>query len=307
MSGQKLPVHIAISAREGPPASMGWEMSPRNVRPASPAADRLASRLAIELGRALREERVRRGLVLADVARRARTTVTTVQRLEAGGRGSLGAYARIATALGMTPDFSMTTRRAAHTERDADPVHAAMGEALAAHLRERGWEVRLDEPYQHYQFAGRADVVALDRERRVLLHVEDRTRFPDVQAFAGAFNAKRAYLAPDLARRLGIPGGFRSVTHVVAALWSSEVLHIVRLRQASFAAVCPDSDDAFARWWDGQDPVTGAWSSFILFDPLPGTRRSRRRWVGLEAVPRAEPRYRGYADALDRLRAAGRA
>jgi hypothetical protein len=206
----------------------------------------------------------------------------------------------------MMPSFSMSTPRVA-ADRAADPVHASMGEALAAHLRGRRREVRMDEPYQHYQFAGRADVVALDRERRALLHIEDRTRFPDLQAFAGTFNAKRAYLAPDLARRLGIAGGFRSVTHVVAALWSSEVLHVVRLRQASFVAVCPDPFDAFARWWEGQEPVTGAWSCFIHFDPLPGKRSSRRRWVGLDGVPRVEPRDRGYTDALERLRAAGRA
>ena len=123
-------------------------------------------------------------------------------------------------------------------------MHAAMGEAEASHLRSRGHEVLLDEPYQHYQFAGRADVLAIDRQRKALLHIENRTRFPDLQAFAGSYNAKRAYLAPDLARRLGVDGGFRSVTHVVAGLWSSEVLHVVRLRPASFAAVCPDPTHA---------------------------------------------------------------
>jgi hypothetical protein len=81
-----------------------------------------------------------------------------------------------------------------------------------------------------------------------MLHVENRTRFPDLQGFAGSYDTKRAYLAPDLARRLGIEGGFRSVTHVVAALWSSEVLHALRLRTASFAAICPGSGDAFAAW-----------------------------------------------------------
>ena len=140
-----------------------------------------------------------------------------------------------------------------------------------------------------------------------MLHIENRTRFPDLQAFAGGYNAKRAYLAADLAGRLGIRGGFRSVTHVVAALWSSEVLHVVRLRQASFTALCPDPVDAFAAWWDGLEPIEGQSSAFVLFDPLPGRRRSRRRWVGLEDVPRVEPRYRGYAHALDLLRAAGRA
>src|SRR2546423_614135 len=33
-----------------------------------------------------------------------------------------------------------------------DIVHAAMGELEARHLRKLGLVVRLDEPYQHYQF-----------------------------------------------------------------------------------------------------------------------------------------------------------
>jgi transcriptional regulator with XRE-family HTH domain len=270
-----------------------------------PAAERLAARIALELGIELRDERIRRGWSLREVARRARTTVSTVHRLEAGVGGSLDAYTRVAVALGLTPEFTMTPRRAGLAARPTDPVHAAMGEVEASHLRGRDHAVLLDEPYQHYQFAGRADVVAIDRERRALLHIENRTRFPDLQAFAGAYNAKRAYLASDLARRLGIPDVFRSVTHVVAALWSSEVLHAVRLRTATFEALCPGPADAFASWWDSTGLPTGEVSTFVLFDPLPGERRSRRRWVGLEAVPHVEPRFRGYPDALERLRAAG--
>lgn len=213
----------------------------------------------------------------------------------------------VAVALGLNPDFSLDARRPSGTQRALDPIHAAMGEAEAAHLRALGWEVLLDEPYQHFQFAGRADVLAVDRDRRALLHIENRTRFPDIQAFAGAFNAKRAYLAPDLARRLALEGGFRSVTHVVAALWSAEVIHVVRLRAASFAAICPDPPVAFGSWWEGDATALSTSTTFVLFDPLQGARRSRRRWVGLDAVARVDPRYRGYAQALEQLRAAGMA
>ncbi len=60
-------------------------------------------------------------------------------------------------------------------------MHAAMGEAGAAHLRTLGFAVRLDEPFQHYQFAGRGDVVAWSVERAALLHLENRTAFPNLQ------------------------------------------------------------------------------------------------------------------------------
>jgi transcriptional regulator with XRE-family HTH domain len=274
---------------------------------ATPKAEALANAFAHALGAEIREERRRRGWRLADLAARSGVAIATIHRIEAGQRTSIATYCRISVALNMKPTFTLLRARAAGTS-DVDPVHAAMGEAEAMNLRARDVnEVLLDEPYQHYQFAGRADVLAIDRARRALLHIENRTRFPDLQAFAGSYNAKRAYLAADLARRLGISGGFTSVTHVVAALWSAEVLHVVRLRMASFEAICPDPTDAFAAWWDGDEPRPGESSSLVLFDPLPGQRRSRRRWVGLGAAAGIEPRYRGYADALDRLRAAGRA
>ena len=230
-----------------------------------------------------------------------------VHSVEAGEASSLEGYVRIAVALGLAPRFTLLPDRAAGPARAAEPVHAATGEIEAEHLRSPRCDVRVDEPYQHYQFAGRADVLAIDQARRALLHIENRTRFPDLQGFAGSFNAKRAYLADDVARRLGWREGPASVTHTVVALWSSEVLHALRLRNATFRAVCPDPPDAFAAWWAGEPPVRGSTTSMVVFDPLPGERRSRRRWISLDDATRAEPRYRGYADALAALRAAGRA
>lgn len=50
-----------------------------------------------------------------------------------------------------------------------------------AHLRRSGFEVAIAEPHQHYQFAGRADRLGWDLDRRALIHIENRTRFPDMQ------------------------------------------------------------------------------------------------------------------------------
>ena len=180
-----------------------------------------------------------------------------------------------------------------------------MGECQAEHFRPFGLAVLLDEPYQHYQFAGRADLLAFDRARRSLLHIENRTLFPDVQDFVGRYNAKRAYLADAIADRVGLPRGarrFASITHVVVALWSSDVLHTIRLRNETFRAVAPDGTEAFAAWWSGTPPATGTSSTFVLFDPLTGSRKDRRRWVGLDEAGRVEPRYRDYATALAALR-----
>ena len=231
-----------------------------------------------------------------------------VHAVEAGEPSSLEGYHRIAAALGLDPRFTFQPDRATISARALDPVHAAMGEVEAVQLRRHGPQVRLDEPYQHFQFAGRADVVGIDAPRHDMLHIENRTRFPDVGGFAGSFNAKRAYLADDLVRRLGLGRGERdlhSVTHVVVALWSAEVLHVLRLRAASFQGVAPDGTDAFAAWWNGAHPPAGTSTTLVVFDPLPGIRQSRRRWIGLGDALRAEPRYRDYATALSALRDRG--
>jgi hypothetical protein len=188
--------------------------------------------------------------------------------------------------------------------RDEDPVHAAMGEIEAAHFRGLGLEVGMDEPFQHFQFAGRADVVAWSREKAALLHIENRTRFPNLQDAFGSFNNKRAYLGAELARRAGVPH-WRSETHVFVALWSAEVLHLIRIRRASFAGVCPDGVEAFEAWWRNEPAPAGQHSTLLLFDPIEGGRGDRRRWACLDEVSSVRPRYRGYADALVALRAAG--
>jgi hypothetical protein len=162
--------------------------------------------------------------------------------------------------------------------------------------------VAIDEPYQHYQFAGRADVLAWDLGDRRLLHIENKSRLDDIQDVAGSYNAKRAYLATAVGDRLGVrPRGWRTVTHVLAVLWSADVLHVLRLRTATFRAICPDSGDAFAGWWSGRELGEGATSELVVLDPAPDVGRARR-WITVdEALAGARPRYRGYSDAAAKL------
>ena len=262
--------------------------------------------MAVAAGQAVREERIRRGLTLEAVAQRAGMSRAHVQDIEAGAPASLGAYARIALALDLRPDLLLgDPRRSARGDRHGeDFVHAAMGELEVGHLRPSGTLVAIDEPYQHFQFAGRADVVAWDPERRALLHIENRTRFPNVQEAIGSYGAKRAYLADALAARWGICGGWRSVTHVIVALWSSEVLHVLRLRSETFRSVCPDLPDAFAAWWQapsvGLAIGPGTTSALVVLDPRHGTA-DRHRWRGFEDALPGRPPFRGYADAAARL------
>jgi len=278
-------------------------MSPdRSDRASTPAAAALADRLAFTAGSAIHNERLRRGWTLRQLASRARVSLARAQAVEAGARASLEMYARLAEALSFRMEIALidSRRRNASFGREEDPVHSAMGELEAAHLRARGFDVAIDEPYQHYQFAGRADVIAWSLTACALLHIENRTRFPNLQESAGSYNAKRAYFAKILAERLGIRGGFRSETHVLVGLWSAEILHVVRLRKATFASLCPDPIDRFEAWWGGRSPADGRSSTFMLLDPFATGRE--RRYVDLDAaVATARPRMRGYTNAAARL------
>jgi transcriptional regulator with XRE-family HTH domain len=261
---------------------------------------RRVDRLWVNFGQQVRDARRGRRLSVRDVAGRAGISAAMLYRMEAGEPASTDLATAVATALGRRAELHLVDhgRRDARRSLSIDAVHSAMGELEARHLRELGFQVGIDEPYQHYQFAGRADLVAWDAGARAMLHIENRTRFPDFQEMAGAYNSKRAYLGRALADRLGI-GSWRSETHVIAALWSAEVLHALRLRTNSFKSICADDARAFEAWWSGRPPVPGASSSLVVLDPFVTSRQ--RSFISLDdAIAGARPRYRGYADAASR-------
>jgi hypothetical protein len=193
----------------------------------------------------------------------------------------------------------LASRRRTAPRASNDLVHAAMGEGWALLLRALAFEVSIDHPYQHYHFAGSADVLVWALDPAALLHIENRTRFPDLQQAAGSYNAKRQYLARTVAERLGIRR-FESETHVMAGLWSAEVLRVVRRRRATFQALCPDTPRALEAWLEGRPPKSGHRSTFVLLDPFASGRQARMTDLD-SALDRARPRVAGYAEAARRL------
>ncbi|MEO5703870.1 MAG: hypothetical protein ABIZ52_02265, partial [Candidatus Limnocylindrales bacterium] len=188
--------------------------------------------------------------------------------------------------------------------RGQDFVHAAMGELEARRMRKFGFGVAIDEPYQHYQFAGRADVVAWNLGARALLHIENRTQFPNVQEALGSFASKRAYLGSVLADRLGIGiEGWASETHVIAALWSGEVVRVLRMRETTFRVACPDGLEALDGWWAGSAHGLPRRSTILaLMDPVSAVREPFR-FGSLERVG-GRWRYSNYAAAASALKVA---
>jgi transcriptional regulator with XRE-family HTH domain len=288
-------------------------MSPTShSRPPAPAAVRALNRLAVSAGRAALAERRRRGWSGKVVAGRAGISIGYLSELEGGAPVSLETYARVFTALDLPLDLRADGRDRVTTSPGQDFVHAAMGDLEAQRLRRFGLSVAIDEPYQHYQFAGRADIVAWDLEARALLHIENRTRFPNIQHALGSFGSKRAYLGAVLAERLGLGRfGWLSETHVLAGLWSGELMRDVRARETTFRVACPDGLAALDRWWAGTVRLmtaspTGARSRlprsstlFVLMDPAPGVREAFR-FASLERLD-GRPRYADYASAARAL------
>jgi transcriptional regulator with XRE-family HTH domain len=278
-------------------------MSPARFREsASPAVFAAIDRFWADLGDRVRTARLARNWSTERLAKASGTSRWAVYLLERGEPASLELVVRVLNALGLRLDVDLVDpRKRVHiaTGRAEDPVHAAMGELEVRHLSMYAFRTGVDEPYQHFQFHGRADVVAVAADQEALLHIENRTRFPNLQEMAGAYNAKKAYLAADLAARYGVRR-FKSETHVIVAAWTAEVLHSLRRHPDTFRSLGPNDVAAFQKWWDGNAPLEGTSSTLVVLDPLATIRQ--RPWIDLEtALSNARPRYQGYAELAARL------
>ena len=227
--------------------------------------------------------------------------------VERGDPTTIETCARFGTALGMRLEASLQDpHEKARPGRAEDPVHAAIVEGLVARYETQGRLVGADEPFQHFQFAGRADVTAVDTAGPDLLHHEVKTAIVNVGELAGAWNVKRQYLARALADRYAIRGGFRAVTHVLTIAWTADCLRVLRLREATLRSLGPDVPGPFARWWDGGRPEAPATTSIVIvLDPLERPRAPA--WAPLQDLGALRPRHRSYADLLHELHKVGRA
>lgn len=257
------------------------------------------TRLCGRLGTALRARRLARGWTLQAVAGAAGLSPAAVARLERGGTGGLATYLRLADVLGLRLTWEL--HALAHTLEAEDAVHAVMAEVQARRFGTGQRRVLIDEPYQHFRFAGRGDLVVVDRARSALHHSENKTRIVNVGELSGSFNAKCRWLAQDVAERHGL-GRLKSESHTLVLLWSEEVLAVARTLGRTLQALGQHGARPFGAWWDGR-PLPGVHRGIVVFDPI-DRGSGQPQWVGLDEALQARPRYQGYADAFQELREA---
>lgn len=276
-------------------------------RPSTPGPERRVTQAHVEMGATIKEARRRRRWGIRALAVKAVLSYGIVQRVESGGPASLTAYARLAQVLNLELQVAIVDpRRATTLRQDSDLLHALLGELEAKLLVPHGRPVGIDEPWQHYHFAGRADLVTWDVKRQALLHIENKTQLPDLQDAIGRFKSTQAYLGRALWQRLGLPGRPRSEAHIMVALWSAEVLRVIRRQPSVFRSTFPDTPEVFQMWLRGDPPTHGTTTAFVVLDPFATGRQ--RGMIGLgAALAGARPRMAGYAEAATRLRQSERA
>lgn len=124
-------------------------MSPaRLVVPRSAVVQASLDRVWTDVGRQVREGREARSWSTQALAARAGVSRGVVYLVERGEPSSLEVAIRCLGALGLRLDVQAVDprRRNQATLRGEDPVHAAMGELEARHLRQLGHPVGIDEP-----------------------------------------------------------------------------------------------------------------------------------------------------------------
>lgn len=154
---------------------------------------------------------------------------------------TIGTVERVIAALQASVDLTVRWEGAA-LDRTLDSAHAHLQEWVARELNALGWLVRVEVSFNHYGDRGRVDVLAFHPVTRVLLVVEVKTAFGDLQDTIGRLDVK-VRLGSTIALEVGwtdvaavvpmlVVADARSARRLVAAHASLFARYSVRGRQA---------------------------------------------------------------------------
>ena len=239
----------------------------------------------MRLGAVFRAVRKRHGWRQRDVAKRSRTSPSTISRIERGHVGALAldTLMAVAAALDIRIDF-VPRWRGGDLDRMLGAGHGRMHEQLARRFRRHApWIAIPEVSFSVYGERGVIDILAFHPGRRQLLVIELKTQLVDVQELLSAVDRYRR-LAPRLAADRGwaIDG---ASTWVVMRDTTTN-----RRRVAAHATVLraalPDDGRTLRRWL--RDPAGRVAALSFLPDEHRGTRRSS--FAGQQRVRRPRPR-----------------
>jgi transcriptional regulator with XRE-family HTH domain len=157
-----------------------------------------------KVGTALRAIRVRKRWRQGDLARRADVSRTMIVRIEQGRLASvpLGTIRSVAAALDARFD-TVVRWHGGDLGRLINARHAAMHEAMARMFEVLdGWVAEPEVSFSVYGERGIIDVLAWHPGRRILLVIELKTEFVDINDLMGSVDRKRR-LAARIARERG--------------------------------------------------------------------------------------------------------
>jgi transcriptional regulator with XRE-family HTH domain len=189
------------------------------------------------IGADVRLLRVRKRWRQSDLATRAGCSQSEISRIERGLVASvpLGRLALVAEALGARLATTVLWQ-GERLDRLRDERHARLVETVARRLHAHGWNVRPEVSFSVFGERGSIDLLAFHRATRMLLVVEVKTAFGDVQETLATLDRKER-----LAARIARDNGWRpsNVSTLLAVAEGSTNRRVVDQHRATFGAAFP--------------------------------------------------------------------
>jgi transcriptional regulator with XRE-family HTH domain len=255
-------------------------------------------RFAMQVADAVREARRLVGWTQRELADRARTSHTTIWRMELarGDHLDLATVERVLHALGLRPSLQVDGRHLGDRRRQLDAVHAKVTGFVARRLERHGWTNRTEVPIGDRPPRGWIDLLAYREGDASLLVEESKTELLDV----GATQRSLAYYEREsLAVARGLGWRPRRVITLLAALDSRAVASVIVENRQLLARAFPNPVQDLAAWI--ADPRCARPRGWTIAMADPRTRRTA--WLlPTPLTSRRTAIYHDYADAAARLR-----
>lgn len=264
---------------------------------ASSPIDLNLSAFAPQIAAVIRRAREAIGWSQRELADRARTSHSTVSRLESGRPRALDLLVveRLLAALGMRAQLTVGGRHLEDRRRQKDALHAVVNGFVGRRLRRHGFEIATEAMIGRAAPRGWIDTLGFRAADRALLVEETKTEVDDLGGLqrSVAFYEREAM---DVAQALGWSP--RRVAVLVAVLDSAAVASRLLDARDAVSTAFPGSVPAMAAWL--RDPGAGPPREWTIGAVDPASRRNE--WLlPTSMTSRRRPEYADYRDAATRL------